>query len=259
MLRSTWQIAKTVLIEAIRRKELYVVVGLAMGLIAFVMTLDFFALDGLFKFYREVSLNVMSTATALTVIVLAARQLPREFQARTVYPLLARPLTRPTFLLGKLVGVVLAAVFCLLLFMTVYVLATWFMGGTVPWVMFGEYLYLQLMMMLVLATMSFWLSMVVNLDAAVTMGVLFYFLGSTFSSLMVSFYDLAGPVVRAVLTIMNYLVPQLMVFDLTNKTVHAEVWSPVPLAILLGLTVYGLAFASAFFAMTALCFRRRAL
>ena len=65
-----WQVAKTVFIEAVRRKEIYVIVILASTLIGAVMTLDFFELEGLTKFYREFSLKLMSGATAITVIVL---------------------------------------------------------------------------------------------------------------------------------------------------------------------------------------------
>ncbi|HEY8240633.1 MAG TPA: hypothetical protein VIH35_04260, partial [Kiritimatiellia bacterium] len=95
-----WLISKTVLIEAVRRKEIYVVVLAASLMIGLVMTLDFFSLEGLVKFYREVALSVTSVATALTVLVLATRQLPREFEHRTIYPLLAKPISRLSFLAG---------------------------------------------------------------------------------------------------------------------------------------------------------------
>ncbi len=71
-MRSIWLISKTVLIESIRRKEIYVVVLAASLMIGMVMMMDFFNLQGLTKFYREVALKVTSIATALTVLVLAS-------------------------------------------------------------------------------------------------------------------------------------------------------------------------------------------
>ena len=70
--RAIWLIAKSVLIEAIRRREIYSVIFIALMLIALIMTIDFFHLSGLSKFYREVALKIMSAATALSVVVLAA-------------------------------------------------------------------------------------------------------------------------------------------------------------------------------------------
>ena len=103
-LRPIVLIAKSVLIEAVRRKEIYVIVLAASLLIGAVMTVDFFDIQGLTKFYREIALKIMGVATALTVIVLAARQLPREFENRTIYPLMARPISRMTFISGNLAG-----------------------------------------------------------------------------------------------------------------------------------------------------------
>lgn len=111
-------LAKSVLIEAVRRKEIYVIVAVCTALIGAAMSLDFFGLGGLVKFYRETALQLMGISTALTVIVLATRQLPREFEHRTIYPLLARPVSRFTFLMGKTLAAWIAGLcvyLCLLL------------------------------------------------------------------------------------------------------------------------------------------------
>jgi len=90
-MRAIFLIAKSVLIEAIRRKEIYVIVLVAVCIILATGTVRFFGYQTMSKFYREVSMQIMNLATALTVIILAARQLPREFENRTIYPLLAKP------------------------------------------------------------------------------------------------------------------------------------------------------------------------
>lgn len=258
-LRSIGLIGRSVLIESIRRREIYAIVLVACLLIGAVMTLDFFALEGLTKFYREIALRVMSMTTALTVIVLSARQLPREFENRTIYPLLAKPVSRLTFLIGKLLGVQLAAVFCFALFMVVYVVGALYLHGSIPWALFGQYLYLQMLSMLVLATLAFWLSMVLNLDAAITLAVIFYLTAATYTSITTYIYELLGPVQRAVLVVLNYALPQLALFDLSEKTVHDEVWPPLSFATMAELTLYGGTFAAVYFGLALFSFRRRPL
>ena len=164
-----------------------------------------------------------------------------------------------TFLGGKLLGVMLAAAFCFGLFMLIYVVGTLYTHAAIPWGLFLQYTYLQLVMMLVLATLGFWLSMLLNLDAAITVGVVIYFTASTLTTMTAYLYDFMGPVGRAVLKILVYLVPQLTLFDLSGKAVHAGVWSPLPFTILAMLTLYGLVYAGLYFAFAGLCFRRRAL
>jgi ABC-type transport system involved in multi-copper enzyme maturation permease subunit len=99
--RNVWLLAWTLMLEAWRRREIYIIVAVTVALIAGLRMVHFFNIEGLGKFYREICLKSMNLTTGLTVIFLAARQLPREFTNRTIYPLLAKPVSRMEFLLGK--------------------------------------------------------------------------------------------------------------------------------------------------------------
>ena len=178
------------------------------------------------------------------MIVLSARQLPREFERRTIYLLLAKPISRVTFLAGKLAGVMLAATFCFALFIAVYVGGTLYAGGAIPWALFSQYVYLQLLMMGVLASLGFWLSMVLNLDAAITIGVLFYVTASLLITLSSHLYDYMSMAGKAVLIFLTYAVPQLTLFDLSEKTIHGETWVPLSAGTMGALTLYGAFFAA---------------
>ncbi len=259
MIRSMFLIAGGVLLESVRRKEIYGVILCACLLIAAVLSIDFFGLQGIEKFYRETALSIMSIATALMVIVLSCRQLPRDFEQRTIYTLLARPVGRVTYLCGKLLGITAAAAICFLLFMAVYVGATLYLGGTIPAMLFAQYVYLQLVMLLVLTSLCLWLSLMVNLDAAITLGVLFYLTAGAFSSISLFLYDYTNSAGRLLLQVLNYTVPQFVLFDLSEKAVHAEIWSPLSPGIMAALTIYGLVFASVYLGLSYIWFRRRSL
>lgn len=258
-LRPIWLIARSVLIEAVRRREIYVIVLLACLIIGGVLSIDFFEIEGLSKFYREIALKVMGLATSLMVVVLAARQLPREFEARTIYPLMARPVGRATFLAGKLVGVMLAAAFCSLLFMAIFVGGTLLGGGSIPWLLFAQHVFLQMLMLLVLASLAFLLSLLMNLDAAITIGVLFYTLAAIFISMTTYLYDFLGAGGRRVIELLTWAIPQLPLFDLSEKAVHAEAWPALDATTMATLTAYALTFAGVYFALTLIQFRRRPL
>lgn len=258
-MKNIWLIARTVLTEAVRRKEIYVIVILSVILIAAVMTVDFFKIEGLTKFYREIALKIMSISTAITCIILSARQLPREFSNRTIYPLLAKPVSRVSYILGKLTGVMLSAVFCFALFMTIFVLGTLYLGAPIHWTLFLQFIYLQMIQMLILATLSFWLSLLFNLDAAITTGILFYGTSSVLTSAGLFLYDFSDRFGQIALTIMNYVLPQLTLFDLSAKNIHAEVWTPLPFGVLIQLTLYGLFFSGLYWSFAYFCFRRKPL
>lgn len=258
-MRAVLLISRTVLIEAVRRKEVYAIVLLSLFIIGAVMSIDFFNMRGLSKFYCEVALQVMSVATALTTIVLAARQLPREFESRTVYPLLAKPVSRAGFLLGKVLGVMFAAAFCFGLFMAVYVVGATWLRSQLSFALLGQYVYLQLVMMLILATLCFWLSLRMNLDAAITIGAILYFTSSVLMGGISFVYDYVNHIGQRVLVALTFILPQLRLFDLGEKAVHCEAWKPLSAGILLQLTLYGGVYAAAFFGLAYLSFRKKPL
>lgn len=258
-LRQTLLVARGVWLEALRRREIYVIVA---GCCLFILALAqfrFFGLQDLNKFYREVALKLMGGATALTVVVLGARQLPREFESRTIYPLLARPIRRGWFVLGKQVGVVGAGAFCLGLFLGLYVLGCLTLGVSVYPTLLLQHAFLQICMLLILTSLCFLLSVIFSFDAAVTFGTMYFFISTVFANLMLIIYENASGFGRAAIAGLTWLTPQLMLFDLSEKNVHGDVWSALPAAVVAQLAVYALVFTAAHLILTLWIFRRKPL
>jgi len=60
-----------------------------------------------FQILKDVSLGAMSIFSSLLAIVATAQLIPRDLEERTIYTILAKPVPRYEYLLGKLVGVLL--------------------------------------------------------------------------------------------------------------------------------------------------------
>ncbi len=258
-LRSIWALAHSVLLEAVRRKDIYLLVALCLALIGITLSLDFFGVVGLVKFYREISLGLMGMFTALAVMLLAVRQLPREFKDRTIYPLLARPVSRWTFLVGKAAGVMLAACFCYGLFMAVFIPGIYHVGGDLAWGLFLQHLYLQFLQMLLLTAASFLLSLLCSADAALTLTFLLYFASELISHISLTLHELSNATGRVLLHGLNYALPQLALFDLSGKALHSEIWRPLPMSVMGELTVYAAIYITLFGVGAHALFRRRPL
>lgn len=273
-LRATWLVAWTPMLEAWRRREIYAIVIVTTCLIVGLRLTHFFHQDVMGKFYREVSLKAMNVTTAATIILLAARQLPREFSLRTIYPLLAKPITRLEFLLGKYLGVLAAGLFCYGLFMVIFTVGSVTLHAPVQPVLFLQSIYLECLSFAVLAAMVFMLSMVLNTDAAITLSALLFLASQILMNLMELLYDTSLPAVnRWALLALHFLIPQLTLFDASSKVVHSvstvlqtqgpslsrEVWGPLPAWVLSQLTLYAAVYIAFYLAAAYLCFRRRPL
>ena len=79
-----------------------------------------------FQILKDVSLGAISIFTSLLAIVATARLLPQDIEDRTVYTILAKPVPRFEYVLGKIAGVllllaistlVMSAAFLLVLYM----------------------------------------------------------------------------------------------------------------------------------------------
>ena len=97
-------IAMNTLTEAVRQKvfNFFLIIGLV-----FIGSASFFAqftFGEQMKFIKDTCLGVISVISTLIAIVGTAQLLPNEVENRTIYTILAKPVRRFEFLLGKFLG-----------------------------------------------------------------------------------------------------------------------------------------------------------
>ncbi|HEY4256185.1 MAG TPA: hypothetical protein VGM66_03120 [Candidatus Udaeobacter sp.] len=112
--------------ELTRLKVFYVLLVFALVLIGSSIFMAQFSFQQEFQILKDVSLGAISIFTSLLAIVATARLLPQDMEDRTVYTILAKPVPRFEYVLGKIAGVllllaisivVMAAAFVLVLYM----------------------------------------------------------------------------------------------------------------------------------------------
>ena len=79
---------------------------LIIGSSAFMVKLTF---QEQFQVLKDVSLGAMSIFTWLLAVLATAMLLPKDIEDRTLYTILAKPVPRFEYLLGKLLGVLAAS------------------------------------------------------------------------------------------------------------------------------------------------------
>jgi ABC-type Na+ efflux pump permease subunit len=100
-------IAGNALTDLTRQKVFYFALIVAPLLIASSVFMARFSFQQEFQILKDVSLGVMSLLTSLLAIAGTARLVPQDIEDRTVYTILAKPVARFEYLLGKLLGVLL--------------------------------------------------------------------------------------------------------------------------------------------------------
>jgi len=99
-----WIIAANTFREALRKKTLYILLVVAFVAIGASKFFSFLAAQDELKMIKDVSFATIEFFGAILAIFTAIGALSGEIEKRTIYTLLAKPITRKNILLGKLVG-----------------------------------------------------------------------------------------------------------------------------------------------------------
>lgn len=111
-----WAIAAVVLKEMIRRKDFYVLFVITAVITLTMGSVSIFNDRNIAGYLKELCLLLIWVCSLVIAISTAARQLHSEKENRTIFPLLAKPVSRAQLLVGKFLGCWIACGFALLLF-----------------------------------------------------------------------------------------------------------------------------------------------
>src|SRR6266446_9693978 len=100
-------ITSNTLTELTRLKVFYMLLVFGLLLIGSSIFMAQFSFQQEFQILKDVSLGAISMFTSLLAIVATARLLPQDIEDRTLYTILAKPVPRFEYVLGKIAGVLL--------------------------------------------------------------------------------------------------------------------------------------------------------
>jgi ABC-type Na+ efflux pump permease subunit len=119
------------LTELTRLKVFYVLLVFALLLIGSSIFMAEFTFQQEFQILKDISLGAMSIFTSLLAIVATARLIPQDIEDRTVYTILAKPVPRFEYVLGKIAGVLLLLAISTLVMSAVFLLVLYTREQTV--------------------------------------------------------------------------------------------------------------------------------
>jgi hypothetical protein len=120
-LARVWAITINTVTDLTRQKVFYILLIFALLLIGSSIFMARLTFQQEFQILKDVSLGAMSIFTSLLAIIATARLIPQDMEDRTVYTILAKPVPRFEYLLGKLAGVLLLLAISILLMSAMFV------------------------------------------------------------------------------------------------------------------------------------------
>ncbi len=248
-------IGQVVIKELARRKDFYVLFILT-ALITFALAAaDFFGEKHVVRYVKEICLLLIWVSSIVITVTTAARQIPAERESRTIYPLLAKPVSRDQLVWGKFLGCWWAAGLTLTVFYAflfalsgvregVWLWAAYFQAVTLHWFMLGVITAMTLLGSLVFAAPSSNSTIMFVVAAGILL------LGRHLHRLALR---LDEPI-QTLVTGIYFILPHLELFDARNLIIHD--WATIGWVPWLGALGYASVYAALFLGAACLVFRR---
>jgi len=224
--------------EAIRNRILYLLLIFAVGMISFAQILSLLTVGSEEKIIKDFGLASIDVFGVLTAVFVGVGLVSKEIERRTVYTLLAKPLHRYEFVLGKFAGLVLT------LLINRAVMTLWFFAILAVKGMFDIRLGLAVLLLffqfVLITAIAVLFSCITNPILSSVMTLAFYGIGHMLWSLDLLKGKLAAAGGRALCDVLYYLLPNLGNFDIKGVVVHGQPIDPGQVGFAaLYLVVYG--------------------
>jgi ABC-type transport system involved in multi-copper enzyme maturation permease subunit len=252
-MRSLVVVAGNTFRETIRDKILYNLVFFALLLIGASVLLGTLTIGEQSRIVNDLGLAAINLVAVIIAIFVGIGLVTKEIERRTIYTILARPITRVQFILGKYLGLGFIVAVNIAIMFTMFLATVWFSGNAIYGSLFQAVGLILVETLLVMAIAMFFSTFSSStLSATMTLGL--YVIGHLTSDLKGIAEKSHNQLTEAVLTALYYVCPNL---GLLNIKGQAAAGVQVSLAYQSLATVYGLLYASLLLAAACVIFQRR--
>lgn len=241
-MRNIWTLAKGVIKELLRRQDFYLIFALLVVVIGYSSVISFGGETGFSRYFKEIGISLVYLFSIIVAITFAGRQLPQETEAKTIYPILAHPVSRWQFLCGKFLGVFIISGISFTLFYAAFVISIIMRKDfSTPPMLFIQGYILQLCLLSFFIALTILLSLFLSATANIGISLILYF-GSTWFGASIPGY---------------IFLPHPELFDIKEKIIHTL--DVVPLWAMAFLIIYAAAYTAIFLFAGYLAFKDRDL
>lgn len=248
-----WIIAKMSLLENSRKQVFHVLCLLMLAVIAGSTLLSFLT-DGVkLKILKDLCMTCVLFGGAVISIALAATGIPNDVEMRTIYPIIARPVSRFQYIAGKYLGTLLTVTMGVLAMSAVFGILLFSYGG------FDKFLLTATLFTLletaVLAAIATTLSTVTSPAITAVVTFLAYICGSIkigyFGGLIAK---TSSGLPKILYSFVYHILPNLECFNLKTALVHHDY---IPVSYLIQVAIYGICYIAFVLCLGSIAFSRK--
>ncbi len=249
-------LVKLSFLELWRRNDIFALVLLGLALMVPLSMASPFGADGASRYLDEAALLLVWGFSLFIALGSGQRLLAPEFEARTIYPLLAKPISRGRLLVGKYLGALAASWSALAFFYVLFVGSVLLRGGAfaaeLPQALALHFAFIALAVAVsLLGSLLMSASANCALSSIVLVGMFF------FGRRLPEYADGLNPALAWLVKAVYAIAPHAEFFDMRQRLVHG--WGAVGWPVFAAVMCYALAYIAVLLGLASLALRRRRL
>ncbi|MFH1061853.1 MAG: ABC transporter permease subunit [Candidatus Omnitrophota bacterium] len=250
-------LARHTIKELLRKKDFYILIILFAGLAAFFYSETFFGIKDISRYLKDIGLSLVSFFSLIITISFSAKQIPAEIESKTIYPLLAKPVSRTQFILGKFVGSLFISVISFSAFYCLYLIFILSKGEHTSLILLAQYYWLSLLLLALLSSFAILFSLFLTISANIAISFSLYFFMFWYNEALRKILVLASGKLTYLYSLLYYILPHFEFYDLRIRLIH--LWEPLPLWTITAISIYTVLYTGLIIWITSMLFKRKSL
>ncbi|NLB55159.1 MAG: ABC transporter permease [Lentisphaerae bacterium] len=249
-------IAWIVWMERLRRKDIYVLLILCGAMLFGLAGMDILGMNKAVRYVYDVGLLLAWLFSVIITIGTSAQQIPHELSKGTIFPLLAKPVSRAELIVGKWLGAWSVSTSATVVFYVLLGIMVGFKGGLFSVVTLFQGILAHSAALAVISAIAIAFSTRSTTEAAATLTAVFSTVAIMILPQIPNMYVHEFNRLRSIgLMIIYYALPHFELFDMRRRIIHD--WGSVDWKVLLMLLFYALIYSALFLLLAWLSFRNR--
>lgn len=252
-----WALAKNTWKEAFRKKDFYVFFIFLLVFLVVLCFENFLNISGISRYIKDLGFSLTWIFSLIIAVTFSAKQIPAEIESHTIYPLLAKPITRLHLILGKFLGAVIASTITFSIFYILLAVVSGTKGEGIAPVLLVQSWFCAVLFFALICAISICFSVFLTLSANIAVSFILYLFVISFADRIRDLIFLDNGIVSFVCNIFYYLIPHFEFYDLRLRLVHA--WEPLSLGVTAAIFLYTVLYVSFILLITYRGFARKRL
>ena len=242
VMRRLGALVKLSLLELWRRNDMFALLILSLVLLVPLSLARPFGASGATRYFDEAALLLVWGYSLFISLGIGGRLFTSEFANRTVYPLLAKPVSRGELLVGKYLGAVAASWSALAFFYVLWAVSSLLRGGECLTVCFFQAFFLHALFMALAVAAAVAGSFLLSPSASTTLLAILFPAMFFFGRRLPDYAENVSGVLKGFVYAVYWVAPHAEFFDMRQRLVHG--WGGVEAGVFLSVVGYGVVYSA---------------